>query len=79
MSNPPVPTQQVSNDPSSSSCSQLSTSKSNEKDKTAEQTHKPIVPFPNRLATNKTNAHMETIRKMFNQVQINVPFLDAIQ
>jgi len=72
-------TPQVSNDPSSSSSSQPSTFKSNEKDKTAEQTHKPIVPFPNRLANNKTNAQMEKIRNFFNQVQINVPLLDAIQ
>ena len=31
------------------------------------------------LANNKTNAQMKKIRKMFNQVQINVPLLDAIQ
>jgi len=74
-----VPTPQVPNDPSSSSSSQPSTFKSNEKDKIAEQTHKAIVPFPNRLATNKTNTQMEKIRKMFNQVQINVRLLDAIQ
>jgi len=37
------------------------------------------MPFPNRLANNKTNAQMEKIREMFNQVQINVPLLDAIQ
>ena len=37
------------------------------------------MPFPNRLATNKTNAQMEKIREIFNQVQINVPLLDAIQ
>jgi len=74
-----VTTPQVSNDPSSSSSSQPSTFKSNEKDKTDEQTHKPIMPFPNKLAINKTNAQMEKIREMFNQVQINVPLLDAIQ
>ena len=38
-----------------------------------------IVPFRNRLANQKTNAQMEKIREMFNQVQINVPLLDAIQ
>jgi len=69
----------MSNDPSSTSSSQPSTFKSNEKDKTDEQTHKSIVSFPNRLATNKTNAQMEKIREIFNQVQINVPLLDAIQ
>ena len=63
------------NDPSSSSSSQSSTSKSNDKNKTDEQTYKPIAPFPNRLANNKTNAQMEKIREMFNQVQINVPLL----
>jgi len=70
---------QALNDPSSSSSSQPSTSKSNEKNKEDEQTHKPIVPFPNKLPTNKTNAQMEKIRKFFNQIQINVPLLDAIQ
>ena len=78
MSNPLVTTLQVPNDPSSSSSSQPSTSKSNEKDKTDEQTYKPIVLFPNRLATNKNNAQMEKIREIFNQVQITVPLLDAI-
>ena len=63
------------NDPSSSS--PPSTSKS--KDKADEQSYKPIVPFPNRLANQKTNAQMEKIRKIFNQVQINVPLLNAIQ
>jgi len=79
VSNLPVTTPQIPNDPSSSSSSQPSTSKSNEKNKTDEQTHNPIVLFLNRLATNKTNAQMEKIREMFNQVQINVPLLDAIQ
>ena len=69
-----APTQ---NDPSSSS--QPSTSKSNNKGKTDEQPYKPIVPFPNRLANNKTTAQVEKIREMFKQVQINVPLLDAIQ
>jgi len=59
------------NDPSSSS--QPSTSKSNNKDKTDEQPYKPIVPFPNRLANNKSTAQMEKIREIFKQVQINVP------
>ena len=59
---------QVPNDPSSFSSSQPSTSKSNEKDKTDEQTHKPIMPFPNRLATNMTNTQMKKIREIFNQV-----------
>jgi len=68
---------QTQNDPSSSS--QLSTSKSNDKNKTDEQPYKPIVPIPNRLANNKTNAQMEKIREMFNQVQINVPLLVTIQ
>jgi len=31
------------------------------------------------LANNKTNAQMKKIRKMFNQVEINMPLLDAIQ
>ena len=79
VSNPLVTAQLVSNDPSSSSNSQPSTSKSDEKDKSAEQTYKPIVPYLYRLANTKTNTQMEKIREMFNQVQINVPLLDAIQ
>ena len=75
--NSPIIIPPTQNDPSSSS--QPSTSKSNNKDKTNEQPYKPIVPFPNKLANQKTNAQMEKIREMFNQVQINVPLLDAIQ
>ena len=80
VSNPALSTQQkpVSSDPSSSS-SQPSTSRFEEKEKSAEPTHKPIAPFPNRLTNTKTNAQMEKIREMFNQVQINVPLFDAIQ
>ena len=77
VSSSPVIIPQTQNDPSSSS--QPSTSKSKNKNKTDEQTYKPIVPFPNRLANNKTNAQMEKIREIFNQVQINLPLLDAIQ
>ena len=41
--------------------------------------HKSIVPFSNRLKNNKQNSHLDKIIKMFNQVKINVPLLDAIQ
>ena len=74
VSTPHVLIPPTQNDPSLSS--QPSTSKSNDKDKTNGQPYKPIVPFPNRLANQKTNAQMEKIREMFNQVQINVPLLD---
>ena len=37
----------------------------------------PIILFPNMLAN--TNAKMKKIREMFNQVQINMPLLDANQ
>ena len=77
MPNSPVIISPTQTDPSSSS--QPSTSKSNNKDQTDEQPYKPIVPFPNRLANNKTTAQIEKIREMFKQVQINVPLLDAIQ
>ena len=40
--------------------------------------HQPIAPFPNRLRNNN-NAQIEKIRKIFNQVKINIPLLDAIQ
>ena len=48
------------------------------KDTSADQVHKPIVPFPNGLR-NKKNAHIEEILEMFKQVKINIPLLDAIQ
>ena len=35
--------------------------------------------IPNRLTNIKSNAQMEKIWEMFNQVQINMPLLDAIQ
>ena len=50
-----------------------------EKEKTADQVHKPIEPFPSMLNSNKQNAHMEKILEIFNQVKINVPLLDVIQ
>jgi len=56
-----------------------STSRSEEKEKLAEQIYKPIAPFPNRLTNTKANAQMEKIRETFNLLQINVPLLDAIQ
>ena len=80
MSNSHATVPQAQNDPNDpSSSSQPSTSMSNDKNKTDEQTYKPIVPFPNRLANNKINAQMKKIREVFNQVQINVPLLDSIQ
>ena len=48
------------------------------KDKSAENMHKPIAPYPNRLK-NKQGAQMDKVREIFNQVKINVPLLDAIQ
>ena len=74
---PPVPAQPTPDNPSSSS--EPSTSKAKGKKKVDEQPYRPIAPFPNMLANQKLNAHMEKIREMFNQVQINVPLLDAIQ
>jgi len=40
--------------------------------------HKLIAPFSNSLKNNKSNAQMEKILEMFNQIKINVPLLDAI-
>ena len=59
--------------------STTSESVENEKEKSAEKAHKPIVPFSNRLKSNKSNAQMEKILEMLNQVKIDVPLLDAIQ
>ena len=44
----------------------------------AKQVHKPTTPFPNSL-WNNNNAQIIKIRKIYNQVKINVPLLDAIQ
>ena len=74
---PPVPVTPTPDNQSSSS--EPLTSKDKGKEKVDEQPYKPVVPFPNRLVNPKPNAHMEKIREMFNQVQINVPLLDAIQ
>ena len=41
----------------------------------AEQVHKSVAPFPNRLRNNNKNMHMENILEMFNQVKLNVPLL----
>ena len=47
-------------------------------DKSAEQVHKPITLFSNRLRRNN-NAQIEKILEIFNQVKIKVPLLVAIQ
>jgi len=49
------------------------------KEKSAEEVHKPIVPFSSRVKSNISNAQMEKILELFSQVKINVPLLDAIQ
>ena len=65
--------------PSTSSSPSPSKSDESETDKSTSQVHQPIVPFPNKLKNNKQNSHMDKIIKIFNQVKINVPLLDAIQ
>ena len=50
-----------------------------DKDIAAEEVHKPVAPFPNRLKNDNKNMHMKKILEMFNQVKLNVPLLDAIQ
>jgi hypothetical protein len=39
----------------------------------------PKAPYPERLRTPKKNAQFVEILEVFKQVQINIPFLDAIQ
>jgi hypothetical protein len=39
----------------------------------------PQAPFPERLRAPKKNAQFTEILEVFKQVQINIPFLDAIQ
>ena len=51
---------------SSSSSFTLFTSDKSKKDKSADEMHKPIEPFPNRLKNNKQNAYMDKIFEMFN-------------
>ena len=48
-------------------------------DKSTSLVHQLIVPFSNKLKSNKQNPHMDKIIEIFNQVKINVPLLDAIQ
>jgi len=48
-----------------------------DKDKSAENVHKPIAPYPNRLK-NKQSTQMDKVREIFDQAKINI-FLDAIQ
>jgi hypothetical protein len=39
----------------------------------------PKAPYPNRLLAPKKGGKFEDILEVFKQVQINIPFLDAIQ
>jgi hypothetical protein len=39
----------------------------------------PKAPYPERLKASKKNAQFVEILEVFKQVQINIPFLDAIQ
>jgi hypothetical protein len=39
----------------------------------------PKAPYPDRLLAPKNGGTFEDIREVFKQVQINIPFLDAIQ
>ena len=39
----------------------------------------PKAPYPERLRAPKKNTQFVEILEVFNQVQINIPFLDAIQ
>jgi len=62
-----------------SSSPNLFKSDESEMDKSTNQVHKLIVPFPNRLKNNKQNPHIDKIIEIFNQVKINESLLDAIQ
>jgi len=64
---------------STSDNSSQSTPHTSDEDKAAEQVHKPVAPFPNKLRNNNKNMYMEKMLEMFNQVKLNVPLLDAIQ
>ena len=75
----PNPIQHNQTQASTSSSSTPSKSDESDNDKSADQVHKPIVPFSNRLKNNKQNAHMDKIIEIFYQVKSNVLLLDAIQ
>jgi len=82
VSSPPVTTQPKSNSNEASTSTNLKPNTSEngekEKEKSAEDVHKPVVPFPNRLKSNKSNAPMEKILEIFSQVKIIVLLLDTI-
>jgi len=73
VSSPPLTTQPNfnSNEASRSTNFRLNTSENGEKkkEKLAEDVHKSVVPFPNRLKSNKSNAQMENSVEIFNQVK----------
>jgi hypothetical protein len=48
-------------------------------DKNLPRSFIPKAPYPERLNTSKKNAQFAEILEVFKQVQINIPFLDAIQ
>ena len=48
-------------------------------DKDPSRSFIPKAPYPERLKAPKTNAQFAKILEVFKQVQINIPFLDAIQ
>ena len=79
VSMPLNPIQHTNTQASFLSCFNPSQYDESEKEKLVDQVHKPIVPFPYRLKTNKQNAHVEKIIEISNKVKINVPLLDAIQ
>jgi hypothetical protein len=48
-------------------------------DETHPRSFIPKAPYPNRLLAPKKGGKFEDIMELFKQVQINIPFLDAIQ
>jgi hypothetical protein len=48
-------------------------------DKDPSRSFTPKAPYPERLKAPKKNAQFAEILEVFKQVQINIPFLDAIQ
>jgi len=83
VSSPPVTIQQKSNSTEASTFANFNPTasefKQNKKEKSVEEVHKPIEPFSNRLKSNKSNAQMDKILEIFNQVNINALLLDATQ
>jgi len=61
--------------PSSSGSSKTNDKKAEE---VIKPTYDPLAPFSNRLRSKKNTTQMEKILKIFKQVKVNIPLLEAV-